>query len=83
MDVKLQIIGLRKLSGGNSSVGRAQASQAWGREFEPRFPLHFLDWLYEKSFCIVSVSRDFLTLLKETNNEKLFIKRASSVFQVP
>jgi len=29
------------------------------------------------------VSRDFLTLLKETNNEKLFIKRASSVFQVP
>ena len=24
---------------GNSSVGRAQASQAWGREFESRFPL--------------------------------------------
>ena len=28
-----------KLSG-NSSVGRASASQAEGREFEPRFPLN-------------------------------------------
>lgn len=27
---------------GNSSVGRVEASQASGREFEPRFPLHFL-----------------------------------------
>ena len=27
---------------GNSSVGRAQAFQAWGRGFESRFPLHFL-----------------------------------------
>ena len=26
---------------GNSSVGRASAFQAEGREFEPRFPLHF------------------------------------------
>ena len=26
---------------GNSSVGRAQAFQAWGRGFESRFPLHF------------------------------------------
>ena len=25
---------------GNSSVGRAQAFQAWGRGFESRFPLH-------------------------------------------
>ena len=25
---------------GNSSVGRAQPCQGWGREFEPRFPLH-------------------------------------------
>ena len=24
---------------GNSSVGRAQPCQGWGREFEPRFPL--------------------------------------------
>ena len=28
--------------GGNSSAGRAQASQAWGRGFEPRFPLQVL-----------------------------------------
>src|SRR5690554_683955 len=26
---------------GNSSVGRAQPCQGWGREFESRFPLHF------------------------------------------
>ena len=26
---------------GNSSVGRAQPCQGWGREFEPRFPLQF------------------------------------------
>ncbi len=30
------------LSSGSSSVGRASASQAEGREFEPRLPLHFL-----------------------------------------
>jgi hypothetical protein len=28
---------------GNSSVGRASAFQAEGREFEPRFPLHDQD----------------------------------------
>ena len=27
------------MSGGNSSVGRAQPCQGWGREFESRFPL--------------------------------------------
>ncbi len=27
---------------GNSSVGRAQPCQGWGREFEPRFPLQYL-----------------------------------------
>ena len=26
---------------GNSSVGRAQPCQGWGREFESRFPLFF------------------------------------------
>ena len=28
-------------SSGNSSVGRAQPCQGWGREFESRFPLSF------------------------------------------
>ena len=28
-----------RIAGGNSSVGRASASQAEGRGFEPRFPL--------------------------------------------
>ena len=27
---------------GNSSVGRAQPCQGWGREFESRFPLTFI-----------------------------------------
>ena len=29
----------RRKSGGNSSVGRAQPCQGWGREIESRFPL--------------------------------------------
>ncbi len=29
------------MSSGNSSVGRAQPCQGWGREFESRFPLQF------------------------------------------
>ena len=30
---------------GNSSVGRAQPCQGWGREFESRFPLQWmLEW---------------------------------------
>jgi hypothetical protein len=32
---------------GNSSVGRAQPCQGWGREFESRFPLHFYGWVAE------------------------------------
>ena len=32
---------------GNSSVGRAQPCQGWGREFESRFPLEF-SLQYEK-----------------------------------
>ena len=33
----------RGFSGGNSSVGRAQPCQGWGREFESRLPLHILN----------------------------------------
>ena len=32
--------GCRQQTGGNSSVGRAQPCQGWGREFESRFPLN-------------------------------------------
>ena len=31
---------MHPLKRGNSSVGRAQPCQGWGREFEPRFPLY-------------------------------------------
>ena len=47
-----------KKSCGNSSVGRASASQAEGREFEPRLPLTFkshnqgiTDWSW--LFCFI------------------------------
>ena len=36
LDEKARII----KKSGNSSVGRAQPCQGWGREFETRFPLH-------------------------------------------
>ena len=36
---KVSIFALAKQKRGNSSVGRAQPCQGWGREFEPRFPL--------------------------------------------
>ena len=32
---------MRSLNCGNSSAGRAQPCQGWGREFESRFPLQF------------------------------------------
>ena len=39
---------------GNSSVGRAQPCQGWGREFESRFPL-----LIEGSLAICSLGLPF------------------------
>ncbi len=39
MKASIITIGDELLIGGNSSVGRALASQAKGREFESRFPL--------------------------------------------
>ena len=36
---KKVLISRRKTKSGNSSVGRAQPCQGWGREFESRFPL--------------------------------------------
>ena len=40
MTVSRQSIKWRFAVCGNSSVGRAQPCQGWGREFESRFPLH-------------------------------------------
>ncbi len=42
---------------GNSSVGRAQPCQGWGREFESRFPLTSLNLcLQPRSRCIAQVA---------------------------
>ena len=38
---------------GNSSVGRAQPCQGWGREFESRFPLQILKSQSKLSFCCI------------------------------
>ena len=47
------------LLSGNSSVGRAQPCQGWGREFESRFPLQFLFRNYRKSKQIkIKANRD-------------------------
>ena len=51
------IIQLREICG-NSSVGRAQPCQGWGREFEPRFPLtkkhpFFKGCFFFVPFCLV------------------------------
>ena len=39
---------------GNSSVGRAQPCQGWGREFESRFPLFFFAQMAELVDACVS-----------------------------
>ena len=48
--LKKKVVPLHRISAkcthycGNSSVGRAQPCQGWGREFESRFPLQALEW---------------------------------------
>ncbi len=39
LDMKIEIPIMATSFSGNSSVGRAQPCQGWGREFESRFPL--------------------------------------------
>ena len=46
---------------GNSSAGRAQPCQGWGREFESRFPLQE----YKKPRSVKSLSRLFSLRLNE------------------
>ncbi len=55
---------------GNSSVGRAQPCQGWGREFESRFPLtrSFLKDL----FCLARVRNTKQTVLYITGYAKSF-----------
>ena len=43
--------GCRQQTGGNSSVGRAQPCQGWGREFESRFPLKIKSQRNLRLFC--------------------------------
>ena len=50
--VEISVVTFKRLCG-NSSVGRAQPCQGWGREFESRFPLWKSD-SYESS-CLFFV----------------------------
>ena len=52
-----------KTTCGNSSVGRAQPCQGWGREFESRFPLHLFPFLFMDARMVESVdTRDLKSL---------------------
>ena len=53
---------LVKPMGGCSSVGRVQASQAWGRGFDPRCPLQLPGW--QPGYCIDWLSGDALLVEK-------------------
>src|SRR5690606_9277335 len=50
-DTTAELAKIAALRSGNSSVGRAQPCQSWGREFESRFPLQSL---LRFSFCVRS-----------------------------
>ena len=43
---------------GNSSVGRAQPCQGWGREFESRFPLIFKGYPFGIAFFVLVITTD-------------------------
>ena len=43
---------------GNSSVGRAQPCQGWGREFESRFPLKIKKTAHRCLFCFLYIEAD-------------------------
>ena len=49
------------LRSGNSSVGRAQPCQGWGREFESRFPLQILRLRKETSVLVTAPTEVFLS----------------------
>ncbi len=57
VDIFIQYVTIPSTQSGNSSVGRAQPCQGWGREFESRFPLQlfgacfFKGWVAEWSCC--------------------------------
>ena len=42
-EMPFEKIGFRRNTSGNSSVGRAQPCQGWGRGSESRFPLNMLN----------------------------------------
>ena len=53
---------MRVIISGNSSVGRASASQAEGRGFESRFPLNRFRLFYEAQRLVASPANSFLPL---------------------
>ena len=47
---------IESLHCGNSSVGRAQPCQGWGREFESRFPLQIKNFVSDVVFLFQGLS---------------------------
>ena len=58
---------------GNSSVGRAQPCQGWGREFESRFPLQFLE-------CCVCSRRPLVTTQSKAEWQNGYAADCKSVY---
>ena len=58
----IPVLGTLNYYCGNSSVGRAQPCQGWGREFESRFPLFFAEiaQLVEHNLAKVGVASSSL-----------------------
>ena len=69
---------------GNSSVGRAQPCQGWGREFESRFPLKIRQLLLWLSFFMSDTWRHIfaeIAQLVEHNLAKVGVASSSLVFR--
>ena len=67
---------------GNSSVGRAQPCQGWGREFEPRFPLTSRKAVEEISsiaFFLFILHSSFFTLRSSLFTLHFFLTAISSL----
>ena len=65
---------------GNSSVGRAQPCQGWGREFEPRFPLSLKFWIFSLQNEALRINAEIAQLV-EHNLAKVGVASSSLVFR--
>ena len=68
---------------GNSSVGRAQPCQGWGREFESRFPLQIKTALMRVLFLFSGLSLKDLYCPASCEAQRSFQSRSLRDFTIP